>query len=166
MISKSFLFIVLIIVLSSCREQKDNLEDITTVNAKGHLENKEEELSIEDVERLQNSTDGLIQSFTAVLSNEIERPYFNTSDTNQTITYKLTTKSNNVDLILFKEAKKSVKIDSTKYTEVLDYIKISQGDSCSHFSKKSTKYKALVRLKRKFETSDSTAEFTLKVYKK
>lgn len=161
----SYLFIFICSLLS-CRDAKNTkVDDLVTVNDKGVQEVKVEELSVEDVERLMNASVNPAQSYTAILANDVEKPYFTDADTNQTVRFILKTKSENVSLYLYKEQIKSVKKDSTSYMKIRDYSLICQGDSCVEKTKKSARYKAVVKLIRNFESKDSTAEYTLNIFK-
>jgi hypothetical protein len=162
-----FYLLIIICTLISCRQSKDKpkVDDLVTVNDKGAQEVKVEELSVEDVNRLMNSSDVAAQSYTAILVNELEKVYYFNADTQQTVKFVLNTKSENVGMTLYKEVMKSVKKDSVTSIRIKDFAKICEGDSCSEKSKKATRYKALVKLKRKFESKDSTAEFSLNIFK-
>jgi uncharacterized protein YcfL len=160
-----YLFII-VFSISSCRDSKNTkVDDLVTVNDKGAQEVKVDELSVEDVERLMNASVNPAQSYTAILVNDVEKPYYTNADTNQTVRFILTTKSENVSLYLYKEQIKSVKKDSTSYMKIKDFTLICQGDSCIEKTKKATRYKAIVKLIRKFESKDSTAEYMLNIFK-
>lgn len=151
----------------SCQNQKDeNLDDIVQVNENGVQENKVDELSVEDVQKLMQASENPSQSYTAVLNNEIEKSYPISADTNQEIICNLDAIYPNVQLYLYKETISSVKRDSSSYVKIKDYKLIASSDSCSYKSKKAAKYKAVVKLSPKFQTMDSTCDFTLKIYKK
>lgn len=159
-------FILLNFLLLACREEKKNpIDDLVQTNEKGVQENKVEELSVEDVERLMNSSENPSQRYTAILNNDIEKSYFVNSDTNQTVRFQISSKSDNVGLFVYKELMKTVKKDSTTSVKIKDFSLICEGDSCSDKSKKPMRYRAIVKLKRKFESKDSTAEFTLNIFK-
>lgn len=164
---KRFCFLTLcLFIVASCRDsKKTKVDDLVEVNDKGDQVVKVEELSVEDVERLMNASVNPAQSYTAILVNDVEKPYYTDADTNQTVRFILTTKSENVSLFLYKEQIKSVKKDSTSYIKIKDFTLICQGDSCIEKTKKTARYKAVVKLNRNFESKDSTAEFTLNIFK-
>lgn len=154
-------------VLLSCKNEKnEKLDDLIVVNDKGAQEVKVDELSVEDVERLMNSSSVPVQSYTAILVNDLEKTYYFNSDTNQMVKFILNAKSENITLNIYKEQLKSVKKDSVSIIKVKDYSKIYEGDSFEQLSKKAVKYKATVKLIRPFESKDSTAEFSLNIFKK
>lgn len=164
---KQFCFLILcLLIVASCRDsKKTKVDDLVEVNDKGDQVVKVDELSVEDVERLMNASVNPAQSYTAILVNDVEKPYYTDADTNQTVRFILTTKSDNIGLYLYKEQIKSVKKDSTSYIKIKDFTLICQGDSCVEKTKKTARYKAVVKLNRKFESKDSTAEFTLNIFK-
>jgi hypothetical protein len=164
---KKHLYLLIIIgSLASCRESnKSKIDDLVVINEKGAQEIKVDELTVEDVEQLMNSSEVAAQSYTAILVNEVEKTYYFNADTQQTVKFVLKAKSDNVGMTIYKELIKSVKKDSASYIKIKDFAQICEGDSCSEKSKKATRYKALVKLKRNFESKDSTAEFSLNIYK-
>lgn len=164
---KQFCFLIFcLFIVASCRDsKKTKVDDLVEVNDKGDQVVKVDELSVEDVERLMNASVNPAQSYTAILVNDVEKPYYTDADTNQTVRFILTTKSDNVSLFLYKEQIKSVKKDSTSYIKIKDFTLICQGDSCIEKTKKTARYKAVVKLNRNFESKDSTAEYTLNIFK-
>lgn len=161
-----YIFLSILIFNLSCNDsKKETIDDIVQINEQGIQENKAETLSVEDVERLMNISENAAQTYTAILNNDIEKTYFFQADTNKTVSCKLETLQPLVKVSLYKEMVNSVKKDSTTYIKVKDYKLICDADSCSHTSKKAAKYKVIVKLSRKFQSADSTAEFTLKIFK-
>jgi len=165
---KKVLFLLaLSVFFLSCRENKEkpSVDDLVKVNENGIQENKVDQLSVEDVERLMKNSDNPSQSYTAILTNDIEKSYFVTSDTNQTVRFSINAKSENIELNVYKEMIKSVQVDSANRIKIKDFVKVSDSSNFSVYAKKTTKYKAVVKLKRKFESKDSTADFTLNIFK-
>jgi len=153
-------------LLASCdQEKKGPLDDIVVQKEDGSQEVKVEQLSIEDIARLEAEAGKQGESYQGILNNDIEKTYNIKSDTNHAITWKLQASHPNASLFLYKETISFVRKDSLNIVKVRDYRLVCQEDSCVQKDKKQVNYKAVIKLDPKFLTVDSTCDFTLKVIK-
>lgn len=160
------LVLIGIVLFTSCEDkEKGPIDDLVIAKEDGSQEVKVEQLSIEDVARLEAEAGKQGETYQGVLNNEIEKTYNLKSDTNQRITWKLDASLPNASLFIYKEVISTVKKDSSNVVKVRDYKLVCQTDSCVQQNKKQTSYRAVVKLDPKFSSSDSTCEFTLKVIK-
>jgi hypothetical protein len=163
---KKLLFYLGITLLIACENKEEGpLNDLVVQKEDGSQEVKVEQLSIEDIARLESEAGKQGESYQGVLNNDIEKTYNLKADTNHTISWRLQASQPNASLFLYKEFISSVKKDSLNYVKVKEYKLVCQEDSCIQKNKKQTNYKAVVKLNPKFSTLDSTCEFTLIVTK-
>jgi hypothetical protein len=161
----NILFFGLLFLISCTNNEKTGLDDLVEQKADGSQEVKVEQLTIEDVARLEAEAGEQGETFTGMLNNDAEKIYQVKADTNQSITWLLESKYSNAKVFVYKETISSVKKDSSSYMKIKDFKLVCQSDSCHQKNKKQTNYKAVVKLNPKFSTIDSTCEFTLRVIK-
>lgn len=161
-------YLFLLIILCSCeRQRKDQLDDIVETKPDGTQEVKVEQLTLEDIARLEAAAGEQGESYQGVLNNEMERIFWRKADTNETILWKLDASQKNAKLYVYKETYHTVKKDSNTVIKVKEYQLVCDAvDSCTQSSEKRANYKMVVKLNPKFMTDDSICDFTLKVIKK
>jgi hypothetical protein len=164
---KPTLILIGLLYLLSCTdvEEKSTVVDLVEQNEEGNQEIKVEQLTVEDIERLEAEAGTQGQTYNGVLNNDVEKAYPLKADTNQQITWILEGTYPNAQLFIYKETISSVKKDSVSYMKIKDFKLVCQSDSCSQKNKKQTNYKAVVKLNPKFSTLDSTCEYTLRILK-
>jgi hypothetical protein len=158
-------FLIFTLVLSSCNQDKNNLDDLVVINEKGVQENRGDTLSVEDVLKLESATEGLAYSYASILTSTMEKSYPFTCDSGKTVQCVLTSDGAKAKITLYKEMVRFSKIDSLTKLKIIDYSIIGEGDSLVDFSRKTSKYKAVVRIENMM-SGDSTVKFTLNIYKK
>lgn len=163
-----YIFLILGTMFMSCEgERKDNLDDLVTKNADGVQEAKLEELTVEDVARLEAAASELGESYQGVLNNDIQKDYITKADTQQIVVWKLNSPHPNVKLFVYKETVSSVRKDSVNYVKVKDFKLVCETqDSCIQVNKKASVYKCVVKLSPLFSTLDSTCEYQLNIIKR
>jgi len=161
----NILFYLLLLLFSCTNDEKAGLEDIVVQKEDGSQEVKVDQLSIEDVARLEAEAGKQGETYTGVLNNNTEKTYQLKSDTNQTVTWLLESSYPNAKVLVYKETVSSIKKDSATYVKVKEFKLVCQSDSCQQRNKKQTNYKAVVKLDPKFSTIDSTCDFTLRIIK-
>ncbi len=95
----------------------------------------------------------------------MEKIYQFTCDSGKTAQFVLASDGSKARIVLYKEMVRVSKIDSLTKLRISDYGMIGEGDSLTDFSKKTSKYKAVVSIENKM-SGDSTVKFTLNIYKK
>ena len=153
------------LIISCADSEKASIDDLVEKKADGSQEVKVEQLTIEDVARLEAEAGMQGETIAGVLNNDAEKTYPLRADTNQSITWLLKSSHPNAKVFIYKETISSVKKDSVNYVKIKDFKLMCQSDSCQQKNKKQTNYKAVVKLSPKFSTIDSTCDFTLRIIK-
>lgn len=162
----NILFFGLCLLFSCTNNEKTTLDDLVVENEKSEKEVKVDQLTIEDVARLEAEAGKQGETYTGVLNNDAEKTYQLKGDTNQSVTWLIESSHPNAKVFVYKETISSVKKDSVSYMKIKDFKLVCQADSCQQKNKKQTNYKAVVKLDPKFSTIDSTCDFTLRIIKK
>lgn len=152
-----------ILLVIGCGQERQ-LEDIVTVNDQGVTEIKQEVLSVEDVQKLQEASHEPAYSYTAVLSSGMTKEYPFTLDSGRKLRCELNVdQSGLAKLELYKEITKVTQLDSTTRLRYKDMSKIKEGDTIEDVTKKFAKYKAVVKASGNL-TPEASVSYTLRIF--
>lgn len=160
-----FFSLIVILIFSACNQDKNSLDDLVVINEKGIQENRGDTLSVEDVLKLESATEGLAYSYSSILTSAMEKSYPFTCDSGKTVQCVLISDGGKASITLYKEMVRFSSVDSMTKVKIIDYNIIGEGDSLVDFTKRASKYKAIVRIENKM-AGDSTVKFTLNIFKK
>lgn len=151
-------------VLISCEEPKNKETEIAPISSTIDS-NAPKELSVADVEAMMQSSAGTPTfQYNGAVSFGNTKEYVFTCDSSKRIQIELISEFDNLNLEIQKEMWTHARLDAEKVAKVKSFVHISDSLTFSEVCKKTTRFKALLKLNPADSDSSEVAKFQLNTY--